>query len=251
MRILRRLPLALLVLSTLLSSACTATQTVLVAGATGKTGVPLIKSLQAEGYQVRAMVRDKAKAGDLGAGVEVVEADVTRPESLVAAVRGMRYVISTIGASSATPPNNPEGVDYRGIVNLSDAAKKAGAKHFVLMSSIGAGDENPATPLNRMFGMVLSWKGKGEAHLRASGVPYTIVRPGGLVDCAGGNEALRIGAADSSLSGRVCRADVALVMMDALRNPDARNKTVALIGDSKAPANDWKSTWKPIATDPR
>jgi uncharacterized protein YbjT (DUF2867 family) len=251
MRITRLLPLALLSLSALVTSACTATQTVLVAGATGKTGAPLIRSLQAEGYQVRAMVRDKAKAGDLGAGIEVVEADVTRPETLAAAVKGMRYVISTIGASSASPPNNPEGVDYRGIVNLTDSAKKAGVKHFVLMSSIGAGDENPATPLNRMFGMVLSWKGKGEAHLRASGVPYTIVRPGGLVDCDGGKEALRIAGGESALSGRVCRADVALVMMDALRNPDARNKTVALVGDSKSAANDWKATWKEVAADPR
>ncbi|MBM4197514.1 MAG: SDR family oxidoreductase [Gammaproteobacteria bacterium] len=233
----------------LATSACTTAQTVLVAGASGKTGVPLVKSLQAEGYKVRAMVRDKAKAGEFAPGVEIVEADVTKPETLTAAVAGARYVISAIGASAAKPPNNPEAVDYRGVANLADAAKAAGVKHLVLMSSIGAGDDNPSTPLNRMFGMVLSWKGKGESHLRSSGVPYTIVRPGGLVDCDGGKEALRVGAGDSNLSGRVCRADVALVMMDALRNPEAAGKTVALVGDSKAPANDWRADWKAVARD--
>jgi uncharacterized protein YbjT (DUF2867 family) len=222
---------------------------VLVAGATGKTGAPLMKILQAEGYAVRALVRDRAKSGDLGADVEVVEGDVTKPETLAAATKGADYVVSTIGASSAQPPNNPENVDYGGVANLAKAAKAAGAKHVVLMSSIGAGDENPATPLNRMFGMVLLWKGKGEQALRDSGVPYTIVRPGGLVDCEPGKEALLIAAGDAAVSGRICRADVALVMADALKNPAAAGKTIALVGDPKGQPGAWKSAWAAVAKD--
>lgn len=222
---------------------------VLVAGATGKTGVPLMKILQAEGYAVRALVRDRAKAGDLGAGIEIVEGDVTQPGTLAAAANGAAYVVSTIGASSAQPPNNPEAVDYGGVANLATAAKAAGVKHFVLMSSIGAGDENPATPLNRMFGMVLLWKGKGEQALRDSGVPYTIVRPGGLVDCEPGKEGLVVGAGDGAASGRVCRADVALVMVDALTNPAAARKTIALVGDPKGQPGAWKSALAGIPKD--
>jgi len=224
-------------------------KTVAVAGATGKTGVPLVKILVAEGYTVRAMVRDRAKAGDLGAGVEVVEADVTQPATLAAALKGADYVISTIGASSPKPPNDPENVDYRGIASLADAAKAAGVKHVVLMSSLGAGDENPATVLNRAFGMVLMWKGKGEQHLRDSGVPYTIVRPGGLVDCEAGKSGLALSAGDAAATGRVCRADVALVMVDALRNPAAAGKTVGLVGDDKAAPGAWTSAWAAIAKD--
>jgi uncharacterized protein YbjT (DUF2867 family) len=233
----------------LATSAMATGETVLVAGATGKTGAPLIRILQAQGYTVRAMVRDRAKAGDLGAGVEIVEADVTRAETLAAAAKGAAYVISAIGASSATPPNNPENVDYKGIANLADAARAASARHFVLMSSIGSGDANPATPLNKVFGMVLMWKGKGEEHLRQSGVPYTIVRPGGLVDCESGKVGLNIAPGDSRVSGRICRADVALVMADALTNPAAAGKTIALIGDDKAPLDAWKSAWAGIARD--
>jgi uncharacterized protein YbjT (DUF2867 family) len=222
---------------------------VLVAGATGKTGVPLVKLLQAEGYAVRAMVRDRAKAGELGPGVEVVEADVTKPETLAAAVQGAVYVVSTIGAGSPQPPNDPENVDYRGVASLAAAAKAAGAKHFVLMSSIGAGDENPATPLNKVFGMVLAWKGKGEQSLRDSGVPYTIVRPGGLVDCEAGKEGLTVAAGDAKISGRVCRADVALVMADALKNPAAAGKTVVLVGDPQGTPGAWRSAWSAVAKD--
>ena len=148
----------------LTASAYAAGETVLVAGASGKSGKPLIKILADQGYKVRAMVRDKAKAGDLGAGVEVVQADVTDASTLAAALKGATFVISTIGATSPAPPNNPENVDFKGVVSLVDAAKAAGIRHFVLMSSIGAGDPKPETMLNKVFGMVLLWKGKGEDH---------------------------------------------------------------------------------------
>jgi uncharacterized protein YbjT (DUF2867 family) len=231
------------------ASAYAAGETVVVAGATGKSGVPLIKILSEQGYKVRAMVRDKAKAGDLGKGVEVVQADATKPEALGAAMKGATYVISTIGAGGVEPPNNAENVDYKGVVNLTDAAKAAGVKHFVLMSSIGAADPNPETFLNKRFGMVLMWKGKGEDHLRKSGVSYTIVRPGGLADCDPGKVGLKIAAGNEALQGRICRSDVGLIMADALTNKDAAGKTIATISDDKAAVTAWKSGWAAIAKD--
>lgn len=231
------------------TSAYAAGETVLVAGATGKSGKPLVKILTEQGYKVRAMVRDKAKAGDLGAGVEVVEADVTKPESLGAALKGANFVISTIGATAPVPPNNPENVDFKGVANLVDAAKTAGVKHFVLMSSVGAGDAKPETMLNKMFGMVLMWKGKGEDHLRKSGVSYTVVRPGGLIDCEPAKVGLKIAAGSEPFQGRICRSDVGLIMADALTNKDANGKTIATISDDKAPVTAWKSAWASVAKD--
>jgi uncharacterized protein YbjT (DUF2867 family) len=220
-----------------------------VAGATGASGRPLVKILKEQGYAVRALVRDKAKAAELGPDVAIVEGDVTRPETLAAAAKGADFVISALGARTAKPPNNPEAVDYQGIVNLTDAAKAAGVKHMVLMSSIGAGNADPAVPLNKMFGMVLLWKGKGEDYLRKSGVPYTIVRPGGLAVCEPGKTGLRIGAGDEPLAGRICRSDVGLVMADALRSKDAAGKTIALISDAAAPVDAWQSAWAAVPLD--
>ena len=233
----------------LATSAYAAGETVVVAGATGKSGPALVKILGEQGYKVRAMVRDKAKASSLGAGVEVVEADVTKPETLGGALKGATYLISTVGATSPAPPNNPENVDFKGVVNLTDAAKTAGIKHFVLMSSIGAGDTKPETMLNKVFGMVLMWKGKGEDHLRKSGVPYTIVRPGGLADCEPVKVGLKIGAITEEMQGRICRSDVGLIMANALGNKDAAGKSINTISDDKAAAGAWKSAWAAVKKD--
>jgi uncharacterized protein YbjT (DUF2867 family) len=233
----------------LTTSAYAAGETVVVVGG-GKTGLPLVKILQDQGYKVRLAVRDKSKVTDAGAGVEVVESDVTKPESLPPVLKGATYVISTIGATGAEPPNNAENVDNKGIISLVDASKAAGVKHFVLMSSIGAGDTNPETFLNKRFGMVLMWKGKGEEHLRKSGLPYTIVRPGGLTNCdAAGKVGLKIGPAGSNYQGRICRADVGLVMADALTNKNAAGKTVETINDEGAAVTAWKNSWAGVPKD--
>jgi uncharacterized protein YbjT (DUF2867 family) len=96
---------------------------------------------------------------------------------------------------------------------------------------------------------VLMWKGKGEDHLRASGLSYTIVRPGGLGNCEAGKAGLKIGPGTGISGGTICRADVGLVMADALVNPDAAGKTVSLVGDKEAAPGAWKSAWKTVAKD--
>ncbi|MBL8642931.1 MAG: SDR family oxidoreductase [Rhodospirillaceae bacterium] len=236
-----------LVVTSMATSAYAAGETVLVVGG-GKSGLPLVKILKEQGYKVRLSVRDKSKAGDVEPGTEIVEADVTKADTLPAALKGVTYVISTIGAGGVEPPNNAESVDYKGVAALADASKKAGVKHFVLMSSINAGDDNPETFLNKRFGMVLMWKARGEEHLRKSGVPYTVVRPGGLQNCDPGKIGLKMGPAESKYMGRICRSDVGLVMTDALTNKDAAGKTVEVIAEEGAPLTAWKSAWAGIKT---
>lgn len=231
----------------LATSAYAAGETVLVVGG-GKSGLPLVKILKDQGYKVRLSVRDKSKVEKMD-GVEIVEADVTKPDTLPASLKDVTYVISTIGAGGVEPPNNAENVDYKGILSLTDAAKAAGVKHFVLMSSIGAGDKNPETFLNKRFGMVLMWKGESEEYLRKSGVPYTIVRPGGLKECDPGKVGLKITGKNAGAVGSICRSDVGLVMAHALGNKDAAGKTVENVSDEKAAVDAWKSTWAAIPKD--
>ena len=63
---------------------------ILVTGATGKTGSELIKRLSARGVQVRGLVRSPAKAMALFSlpNIEIVEGDMTRPETLIGALQG-------------------------------------------------------------------------------------------------------------------------------------------------------------------
>jgi uncharacterized protein YbjT (DUF2867 family) len=92
----------------------------------------------------------------------------------------------------------------------------------VLVSSAGVTREDH--PLNRLFDDVLRWKARGEAAVRAAGVPYTIVRPGGLTDADDGPGAIRLDQGDDG-TGFIPRADVARLCVAALREPAARNRS--------------------------
>lgn len=228
----------------------TAGRTVLVIGATGRSGAPTLAALRAAGYtRVRALVRDPASArAKVGAEVELVRGDVRDPASLAAALSGVQYIVSTLGANTFDDPaNSPEKVDYEGVRNVATAAKAAGVKHYVQVSSLGV--TNPNHPLNR-FGKVMDWKLKGENALRASGVPYTIVRPGGLGDGPGGQVGLRVGQGDTMESSQIQRADVATVCVQALGNPDAFGKTFEIAGGEPGASVDWAAFFKPLKRDP-
>jgi len=222
---------------------------VLVVGATGRSGPGLLDALKADGFKrVRALVRDPATArAKVGADVELVQGDVRDPASLAKALAGVDYVVSGLGSNTFhDPANSPEKVDYEGVRNLANAAKSAGVRHFVQISSLGV--TNPNHPLNR-FGKVMEWKLKGENALRASGVPYTIVRPGGLGDGPGGKVGIRVGQGDTIPTGAIQRADVGTVCIKALGNPDAAGKTFEIVGGEPGVTVDWSSFFKPLKKD--
>ena len=198
---------------------------VLVAGATGGTGSLVVAELQKQGYPVRAFVRDTAKAAErLGADVEAVAGDLKDPASIAAAMDGVGAVINAAGASaSGGPDNTAEKVDFEGARNLAEAALGAGVGQYVLVSSRGVTDDDHY--LNRMFNNILIWKRRGEEAVAASGVPYTIVRPGGLSDDPGGNQTVIFEQGDTRSEGIwITRADVARVCVSALAHDAALNK---------------------------
>lgn len=222
-------------------------QLVLVAGATGGTGRALVTNLQTQGYAVRALVRDEAKARTvLGDNVTYATGDVRDIATLGPAMDDVRFVISAIGSSRGDPANNPEAVDFLGIKNLADAAAAAGIEHFVLVSSSGVTQEDHF--LNKAFDNILIWKAKGEDAVRASGVPYTIVRPGGLVNTPGGQEVLVFAQGDTT-AGRISREDVALICIAALTEPAALNKTFETFSSEEPGTNDWAVLFGALAAD--
>lgn len=212
---------------------------VLVAGATGRTGTEIVTELQANGYRVRAFVRDIDKAREkLGDEIEFAQGDVREIATIEAALTDVDALISAIGAGRSDPANGPEFVDYGGVKNLADAAAAANLRQLVLVSSMGVTHEDHI--LNKMFNNVLTWKFKGEEALRASGVPYTIVRPGGLTNAPGGENEIVFRQGDTE-AGAIPRADVARVCVAALDSQDALNKTFE-INSGKTPATSDVST---------
>jgi uncharacterized protein YbjT (DUF2867 family) len=225
---------------------------VLVAGATGRTGRLVLEQLRRDPrFAIRPMARDVAAARrTVGTDYAWVQGDVTRPATLGPAMAGASLVVVAIGATDRSGPNSPEFVDFGGVRNLTDAARAAGVRHLVLESSMGVGSGGGflGVMLNLLSGDALKWKAKGEDYLRASGMPYTIVRPGGLTDDPGGQAGLALQQGDQG-SGRIARADVAAVMIAALDNPDALRKTFEVISDEDARPGAWRTGFSALQRD--
>lgn len=204
---------------------------VLVAGATGQTGKRIVEALVAGEMTVKALVRDRAKAStQLPQGSEIVTGDVLEPATLQAAFSDCQIIVSATGAAPSFDPTGPYKVDYEGNKNLVDAAKAAEIKQFVMVSSLCV--SKLFHPLNLFWG-VLYWKQQAEDYLKQSGVPYTIVRPGGLKN-ENNSEAIVMSAADTLFEGSIPRQKVAEVCVEAIAQPAAKNKVVEIVTSESA-----------------
>jgi uncharacterized protein YbjT (DUF2867 family) len=147
---------------------------ILVAGATGVLGSEIVRLLLAQGEPVRALVRttsDPAKVARLESdGVGIARGDLKDPASLDAACRGVHAVISTVSIIlTAQAGDSFADTDEAGTRNLIEAARRAGVGHFTYLSFDH--ERTPESPLAHA-------KREVEAHLRYSGLTYTILRPG-------------------------------------------------------------------------
>lgn len=234
-------------------------QTVFVAGASGRLGIRIVHQLAAAGFRVRAGVRSEEKAerllnqldvlgetlGPLSrqdeARIKCVLFDLEDPETLVPALGSASRVVCAVGAADADflDLSAPRRIDYEGTERLIDVAASRGVQQFVLITSLGTGKVGfPASALN-LFGGVLSWKRKAEEALERSGMPYLIVRPGGMErpkDNYKDTHNAIAAARDTLFGGNVSRLQVAELVTAALLSPElAENKTLELVADTKAP----------------
>jgi nucleoside-diphosphate-sugar epimerase len=165
---------------------------VLVTGGTGFIGRHLCRRLAAEGcrprLRVRVLCREPAALGDLAGVVEAAPGDVTRPETLAAALAGADTVYHLASALGATPfgPQGFEAVNAGGTRNVLQAAQAAGVRRVVHCSSVGvlgsvagppAHEDAPLKPEDDYE----RTKAQGELIARksaAAGLPVVIVRPG-------------------------------------------------------------------------
>ncbi len=145
---------------------------VLIVGATGIVGHQIALSLRKEGHNVRAMVRggkNHEKAQSLASvGIEVFNADLTKPETLPAACSGIDAIVCT---ATSMPQGSDDGlrrVDREGVLALIDTAERAAVGHFVYTSY--SGNIRAPSPLETA-------KRDCEARLLACRMHATILRP--------------------------------------------------------------------------
>ncbi|OBX19097.1 oxidoreductase [Erythrobacter sp. QSSC1-22B] len=193
---------------------------ILVAGATGKTGLRLVKELATRGHDPIALVRESSDTGDLPDGTERRRGDLTDLQDDVCA--GCDAVVFAAGSGGHTGADMTDKVDRDGAMRLIDIAAKSGAKRFVMLSSIGT--EDP--PEDGELAHYLQAKHAADEHLKASGLDYAIVRPVALTD-ADGNRDIRFGE-DVDPKGKAARGDVAFVLANAVESADWLGKTAAM-----------------------
>jgi uncharacterized protein YbjT (DUF2867 family) len=138
---------------------------ILIFGSTGTTGRGVARHLIAGGIKPRLLVRDPGKAKEYAGKAEIVQGDLGRPESLAAAMKGVEKMFLVSAGL--------DGSDLE--IRAIDAAKKAGVMHVVKLSVIGA--ESPVLTFSK-------WHAKVEKHLMASGLKWTMIRPGSFMSNA-------------------------------------------------------------------
>ena len=202
------------------------------------------------------MARDLAKIKEQTPGVRWVQGDVRDIDSLRRGMAGATYAVSAIGATQSTGPNASEFIDFAGTRNLTDAAKEAGVRQFVLIASGRTGPHiDHSTRANGGYNRY--FKTKGEQYLKASGVAYTILGAAGLVEKPGGQMGVRLfsrveyDATTKSTDEMVVIAipDIAAVVSAALKDPTARNKAFAIMNDAQRPVNGWRKEFAATQTN--
>ena len=228
-------------------SCCAHSEIVLVAGATGRTGIEVVRLLTERGYRVRGGTRDPQRAyqqhGDI---VPWVGLDALDPVSIETAMAGVDRVVSTLGGSGLTGRGSPQFIEYLAVRNLVEAARHHAVKQFVLLGAANTGpfEDHSLAPRT---GWLLYWKTKGEEFLKGSGVPYTIVGASGLRDAPREGPGVRLlPRAEYRWPGFVSRLRVAQVMLAALEDEHAKNTAFALTWDDATPPGEISGSFRDL-----
>jgi uncharacterized protein YbjT (DUF2867 family) len=204
---------------------------ILVAGATGQLGSEVCRLLCDQGHTVRGLARTTSDPSRVSAlidmGVQVVEGDLRRYDSLARVCSGVSAVVSTATAI-ARPDGSLSEVDGAGQQALIDAAAAAGVEHFVLLSFSGSLDID--MPLGRA-------KRAAEQHLADSGMTWTVLRPPAFMEVWLSpvlgfdvqNDSVTIYGDGGAPISYVSLHDVAAFCVESLRAPAARN-TILEVG---------------------
>ncbi|MCG1020407.1 SDR family oxidoreductase [Sutcliffiella horikoshii] len=186
---------------------------VTVVGANGQIGKQLVHFLKEEdGYTPIAMVRKEEQADSFAEdGIESVLADLEGSvDALVKAFSGSDAVVFSAGSGGSTGLDKTLLIDLDGAAKTVEAAEKAGISRYVMVSAFQADNRENWNDELRPYYVAKHYADKV---LMASGLDYTIVRPGGLLNESGTGK-VKIG--DKVEPGSIAREDVARVLLEVL-----------------------------------
>lgn len=198
---------------------------VFLIGANGQIGQRLVSLFQDNpDHSVRAMVRkEEQKASLEAAGAEAVLANLEgSPEEIASAAKGCDAIIFTAGSGGSTGSDKTLLVDLDGSAKAIEAADIAGIKRFIMVSALQA--HNRAN-WNEALKPYYVAKHYADKILEASGLTYTIIRPGGLRNESGTGT---VSAAKDLERGFISRDDVAKTVIASLDEANTENRAFDL-----------------------
>lgn len=214
---------------------------ILAVGATGSIGRHVVEQALAAGHTVRALTRDAHHASGLDPRAEIVQADLSRPDTLTGAVHDVDAVIFTHGAPYGS--GDYRTIDYGGVRTI--LAALAGRRvRIALMTAIGVTGRYD----------LHDWKRRGERLVRASGDPYTIVRPGWFDANDRDQQHIVFRQGDTRHAGTpadgvISRSEIARVLVDSLTIPAADHKTLELVAEDGPEQDDLTGDFTALKPD--
>ncbi|MBM6399267.1 SDR family oxidoreductase [Phycicoccus sonneratiae] len=210
---------------------------ILLIGAHGKVARRLTPLLRTRSHEVSAVVRNPDHAADVeadGATALVADVESMSTDELADLLSGHDAVVWSAGAGGGDA-SRTYAVDRDAAIRSMDAAEQAGVRRYLMVSYFGAGPDH-GVPQDDPFFAYADAKTTADAHLEASGLEWTLLRPSRLTDDPGTGaiETSRTGAG----KGSVPRDDVALVVAEALERPGAAGAVVEFNGGATPVADE-------------
>jgi len=205
---------------------------VLVIGANGTTGKMVVEKLaNSEQHLVKAMIRKTEQSSTMEKlGAKSVIGDLEREFDY--ALEDVNAVIFAAGSGPDTGMDKTTQVDELGAKKAINYAVEKGIERFIMLSSVGADDPSIASD-NETFHHYLKAKHAADEHLINSGLNYTIVRPGGLVDDPATGK-ITASPKLSSTEGSISREDVATVLVESILVEGLSSKSFEMLnGDTE------------------
>lgn len=205
---------------------------VLVVGANGQVGKHLVSQIQkTDELEAKAMIRKQEQASyfkELGAETVIADLEKDDIDAIAEAAAGVDAIVFTAGSGPKTGSDKTMLIDLDGAVKTIEAAKKAGIKRYVMISSFDTTREAiQAAPSS--FSPYVAAKHYADVWLRDTDLDYTIIHPGLLTnDPATG----QITAAEKVERGEIPREDVASVILAALKEDSTIGKEFQVVGGS-------------------
>jgi len=202
----------------------------MIFGATGGTGIELVKQALEQKHAVTAFVRDPARLAIEDENLTFVTGDVFDPASVAQAMQGQDAVVCALGAGSDLKKT---AVRTTGTINIIKGMKTHNIKRLMVVTAMGVGESWDTLSLFNKFFFATLLKNTRTDHetqetaVKESGLDWTIIRPSGLTDTPR-TGVYEFGENILAKTSKISRADVADLILNTLEQNEMIGKAITI-----------------------